>query len=111
MSSDEMETVMSRFNSLQDQIDASDLWELDRSVERACESLRCPPLDEKVENLSGGEKRRVALAGLVLRNYDVLLLDEPTNHLDAESVSWLEKVRSKRIVVKKNKKTRQKNPI
>ncbi|GMH50944.1 hypothetical protein TrVE_jg60 [Triparma verrucosa] len=91
MSSDEMETVMSRFNSLQDQIDASDLWELDRSVERACESLRCPPLDEKVENLSGGEKRRVALAGLVLRNYDVLLLDEPTNHLDAESVSWLEK--------------------
>ena len=90
MSDEEMEQTMDRFNELQDQIDAGDLWELDRTVERAMDALRCPPDDALIENLSGGEKRRVALAALLLQNHDLLLLDEPTNHLDAESVQWLE---------------------
>lgn len=78
-------------SKLQDQIDAEDLWDLDAKVEMAMEALRCPPPDAKVENLSGGEKRRVALCQLLLSKPDLLLLDEPTNHLDAETTSWLEK--------------------
>jgi energy-dependent translational throttle protein EttA len=77
--------------ALQDQIDALDLWDLDTQVEQALDALRCPPGDSPVDNLSGGEKRRVALTKLLLSKPDILLLDEPTNHLDAESVAWLEK--------------------
>jgi sulfate-transporting ATPase len=76
---------------LQDQIDAAGAWDLDRKVERAINALNCPPGDASVENLSGGEKRRVALARILLEAPDLLLLDEPTNHLDAESVAWLER--------------------
>ena len=76
--------------ALQDQIDAQDLWDLDTQVEQALDALRCPPGDSPVTNLSGGEKRRVALTRLLLSKPDILLLDEPTNHLDAESVAWLE---------------------
>ncbi|MEP0235052.1 energy-dependent translational throttle protein EttA [Roseibium sp.] len=76
---------------LQDIIDAEDLWNLDSKVEMAMEALRCPPEDASVENLSGGEKRRVALCQLLLSEPDLLLLDEPTNHLDAETVHWLER--------------------
>jgi len=77
--------------ALQDQIDAENLWDLDSKVEMAMEALRCPPGDSSVENLSGGEARRVALCQLLLDAPDLLLLDEPTNHLDAETTSWLEK--------------------
>ena len=75
---------------LQDVIDSQDLWDLDSQVEQAMDALRCPPGDAEVSNLSGGEKRRVALCKLLLEKPDLLLLDEPTNHLDAESVAWLE---------------------
>jgi ATP-binding cassette ChvD family protein len=75
---------------LQDQIDAANLWDLDRKIEIAMDALRLPPPDASVENLSGGEKRRVALCRVLLEEPDMLLLDEPTNHLDAESVAWLE---------------------
>ena len=77
--------------TLQDQIDAQDLWDLDAQVEQALDALRCPPGDSDVTNLSGGEKRRVAITRLLLSKPDMLLLDEPTNHLDAESVAWLER--------------------
>jgi len=76
---------------LQDKIDAEDLWDLDSKVEMAMDALRCPPGDSAVDNLSGGEKRRVALCQLLLSAPDLLLLDEPTNHLDAETTAWLEK--------------------
>lgn len=85
------DVLMKKQERLQDQIDAADAWELDTKLERAMDALRCPPPDAKVGNLSGGEKRRVALCRLLLQQPDVLLLDEPTNHLDAESVDWLEK--------------------
>lgn len=75
---------------LQDEIDAKDLWDLDRNVEMTMQILNCPPADSSVENLSGGEKRRIALARLIMAEPDMLLLDEPTNHLDAESVAWLQ---------------------
>ncbi|MCB9994324.1 MAG: energy-dependent translational throttle protein EttA [Hyphomicrobiaceae bacterium] len=77
--------------ALQDQIDAENLWDLDSKVEMAMDALRCPPPDASVDNLSGGEKRRVALCQLLLSAPDLLLLDEPTNHLDAETVGWLER--------------------
>ena len=75
---------------LQDVIDAQNLWDLESQVEQAMDAMRCPPGDASIDNLSGGEKRRVALTQLLLRKPDLLLLDEPTNHLDAESVNWLE---------------------
>ncbi len=75
---------------LQDEIDAKDLWDLDRNVEKIMQVLNCPPADQGVEHLSGGEKRRIALARLIMAEPDMLLLDEPTNHLDAESVAWLQ---------------------
>ncbi|MFV0441951.1 MAG: energy-dependent translational throttle protein EttA [Planctomycetaceae bacterium] len=91
MTPEEMEKLLERQGKLQDQIDHQNLWELDRTLEIACDAMRLPPMDAKVEHLSGGEKRRVALCQLLLQNPDILLLDEPTNHLDADSVSWLEK--------------------
>jgi ATP-binding cassette ChvD family protein len=82
--------LMEEMNSLQEIIDAQDLWDIDSKIEQAMDALRCPPADWGVENLSGGEKRRIALARLLLSKPDMLLLDEPTNHLDAESVAWLQ---------------------
>ncbi|MFW5658474.1 MAG: energy-dependent translational throttle protein EttA, partial [Bacteroidota bacterium] len=90
MSDDEMNKVIERQGELQDQIEAKDGWNLDVQLERAMDALRCPPGDAKIGPLSGGEKRRVALARLLIQKPDILLLDEPTNHLDAESVAWLE---------------------
>lgn len=87
---DKMEKLIARQGEVQEKLDAIGAWELDHKLERAMDALRCPPPDAKVEYLSGGEKRRVALCRLLLQEPDVLLLDEPTNHLDAESVLWLE---------------------
>lgn len=91
MEGEELEQVSAEFERLQNLIDASDLWEIDRRVERAKFALRCPPDDADVAVLSGGEQRRVALAKLLLEGHDLLLLDEPTNHLDCTSVTWLER--------------------
>jgi ATP-binding cassette ChvD family protein len=88
---DEMNRLLEEQGQLQDQIDAAGGWELERKFEIAADALRLPPWDARVESLSGGERRRVALCRLLLSNPDMLLLDEPTNHLDAESVAWLER--------------------
>jgi len=84
------EETADEMTALQDEIEAKDLWDLDSKVDQAMDALRCPPDDWGVENLSGGERRRVAMCRLLLEQPDLLLLDEPTNHLDAETVSWLE---------------------
>lgn len=90
MSDDEMDKLLARQGEVQDKLDAAEAWELDSRLEMAMDALRCPPPDALVKNLSGGEKRRVALCRLLLQKPDILLLDEPTNHLDAETVAWLE---------------------
>ena len=87
---EKMDALFARQAELQDIIDATDAWNLDTKLERAMDALRCPPEDQLVKNLSGGERRRVALCRLLLQKPDILLLDEPTNHLDAESIDWLE---------------------
>lgn len=86
----DFDALMEEMGTLQEQIDAVDGWTLDNQLEIAMEALRCPPSDWAVDNLSGGEKRRIALTRLLIQKPDILLLDEPTNHLDAESVTWLE---------------------
>ena len=87
---DYSDELMDEMTALQEKIDAGDLWDIDSKIEMAMEALRCPPADWDVESLSGGERRRIALARLLLSKPDMLLLDEPTNHLDAESVAWLQ---------------------
>ena len=82
--------LIERQGEVQEKLDHADAWDLDARLEMAMDALRCPPPDTLVKNLSGGEKRRVALCRLLLQKPDILLLDEPTNHLDAESVAWLE---------------------
>jgi len=90
MDDDAMQALIERQGEVQDKLDTLDAWDLDSKLEMAMDALRCPPSDSTCENLSGGEKRRVALCRILLKRPDILLLDEPTNHLDAESVAWLE---------------------
>ncbi len=90
MDDDAMNALIERQGEVQEKLDAADAWDLDSRLEMAMDALRCPPPDTPVKNLSGGEKRRVALCRLLLQKPDILLLDEPTNHLDAETVAWLE---------------------
>lgn len=90
MDDDAMQALIDRQGEVQDKLDSLDAWDLDSKLEMALDALRCPPSDSTCENLSGGEKRRVALCRILLKRPDILLLDEPTNHLDAESVAWLE---------------------
>jgi ATPase subunit of ABC transporter with duplicated ATPase domains len=86
----DFDALIARQGELQEKLDHLDAWNIDNKLERAMDALRCPPEDAPVKNLSGGERRRVALCRLLLQQPDILLLDEPTNHLDAESIDWLE---------------------
>jgi ATP-binding cassette ChvD family protein len=95
MATDYSDELMEEMGTLQEELDHADAWELDSQLEQAMDALRCPPPDAEVTNLSGGERRRVALCKLLLSKPDLLLLDEPTNHLDAESVLWLEQFLSR----------------
>lgn len=90
LSEEDMTKTMTKLEGISDNIEAQNLWDLDRTIERAMDALRLPPKDARTDVLSGGEKRRVNLCQLLLKNHDMLLLDEPTNHLDAESIAWLE---------------------
>ena len=90
MDDDQMNSLIERQGEVQEKLDHADAWDLDSRLEMAMDALRCPPAETPVKNLSGGEKRRVALCRLLLQKPDILLLDEPTNHLDAETVAWLE---------------------
>ena len=90
MATDYSDELLDEMGKLQEQLDHRDAWDLDSQLEQAMDALRCPPPDSEVTQLSGGERRRVALCKLLLSQPDLLLLDEPTNHLDAESVQWLE---------------------
>src|SRR5438128_630404 len=90
MATDYSDELMDEMGKLQEYLDHADAWDVDSQLEQAMDALRCPPPDEPVTNLSGGERRRVALCKLLLSKPDLLLLDEPTNHLDAESILWLE---------------------
>src|SRR5581483_2129359 len=90
MSDEEMSALLERQGAVQEKLESLNAWDLDSRLEMAMDALRCPPSDAKVNVLSGGERRRVALCRLLLKQPDILLLDEPTNHLDAESVAWLE---------------------
>jgi len=90
MDDDEMNALIERQGDVQEKLDAADAWDVDSRLEMAMDALRCPPPETPIKNLSGGEKRRVALCRLLLQKPDILLLDEPTNHLDAETVAWLE---------------------
>src|SRR5262245_35202719 len=90
MATDYTDELMEEMGKLQEELDAADAWDIDSQLEQAMDALRCPPADEPVTHLSGGERRRVALCKLLLSKPDLLLLDEPTNHLAAESVWWLE---------------------
>ena len=87
----DFDKLLAKQADLQDKIDSANGWDIERTLEIAMDALRCPSADSSVVNLSGGEKRRVALCKLLLSKPDLLLLDEPTNHLDAESVAWLER--------------------
>lgn len=89
MSAEDMEELIQRQGRVQERLDAMDAWTIDNQIEMAMDALRCPPPDQTLDTVSGGERRRVALTRLLMQKPDILLLDEPTNHLDAESVGWL----------------------